>query len=355
MTGVICTFIDVTEQRKMTEKLRVASEDLQMLLDHVPARITSWLPDGVNRFLNAVAAAQFGVDPAAAAGKHLREILGEERYRTSKPSLDAALAGVAESHEHVDVQPDGSLRYSKVSFVPQFRDGSVVGVFALAMDVTELHASRQRVRDLAQRLETVRDDENKRVSRVLHERIAQDLFGMKLWIHQLAAESKIDPINSDIDREIVLAIDNAIGVVRNLADDLYPALLAHLPLPGALAALARQFGLQAGLEIKVTERNLIPAIGEKIRLVFFNAAQELLTNVDRHAQGSRVEILLRADAAGITMEVSDDGIGIDPAFLEREGSLGLLAIGERFIALGGSFLVRKNAGSGSTVSVSAPL
>ena len=68
-----------------------------------------------------------------------------------------------------------------------------------------------------------------------------------------------------------------------------------------------------------------------------------------------MNISLRAAAAGITMEVCDDGIGIDPASVDRDGSPGLLAIGERFAALGGSFLVGKNTGSGSTVRVSVPL
>ncbi len=256
LTGVICTFTDVTEQRRLAEQLRDARADLQAVLDNVPARITSWLADYTIRFANKVAAAQFGVKADEIAGKHVSEIVGEERFRRAKPYIDAAFAGEAQSFEQIDPQPDGSNRYSMVAYVPEVKNGSVVGLYALANDITDLRASRQRIRDLAQRLEIVREDERKSVSRMLHERIAQDLFAVKLWIKQLATAAKIDLANSEIDQAISSAVDKTIEIVRTLANDLRPDMLAHLPLAAALNAYARQFAFLSGLQILVIENGI---------------------------------------------------------------------------------------------------
>jgi PAS domain S-box-containing protein len=72
---------DVTEERRLTSDLLLARADLQAILDYAPARITSWHADWTNRFINRVAAAQYGISAPEAVGKHAREIIGEERYR----------------------------------------------------------------------------------------------------------------------------------------------------------------------------------------------------------------------------------------------------------------------------------
>jgi signal transduction histidine kinase len=89
--------------------------------------------------------------------------------------------------------------------------------------------------------------------------------------------------------------------------------------------------------------------------MFFRAAQEALTNVARHAHASSIDIVLRADGEFITMDITDDGIGIEETALAKAGSLGLLGIRERIGALGGALLLRKSAGAGTTVSVRLPI
>jgi two-component system, NarL family, sensor histidine kinase UhpB len=132
-------------------------------------------------------------------------------------------------------------------------------------------------------------------------------------------------------------------------------MLAHLPLTAGLNAYARQFSHLSGLQIRVIEKTPKPKIDEETRLAFFRAAQELLDNVSRHAQASSVEISLRHDDPRLVMEVSDDGIGIDPASVNKDGALGLLGIQERFGALGGTFQIQRNEGLGTTVSMSIPV
>ena len=345
---------DITAQRQLTVDLRLAREDLRAILDNVPARITSWHADSTNHFVNQVAATQFGVPASEAVGKHVREILGPERYARAKPHIDGALAGERQSYEQVDSLPDGSLRYNHVEFVPKRRDGNVVGLYALATDVTALRESYRRIRELAQRLETVREDERRSLAQVLHEGIAQDLFAMMLGLDHLRAQARGRAGVTQVCQELAAAIDKCMLATRHIANELRPSALAHLPVSVALKDHARYFGEISGLRIRVDEIAPIPALDEATRLIVFRAAQEALTNVARHARASSVEIVLRAGSNCIAMDITDDGIGIEDAALVKAGSLGLLGIRERVGALGGRLVVRKNDRVGTTVSVHLP-
>ena len=112
--------------------------------------------------------------------------------------------------------------------------------------------------------------------------------------------------------------------IRQIANDLRPSALGHLRLTAAIEEHARYFAELSRLHITVTEVTALPPVDEPTRLLFFRAAQEMLTNVVRHAQASHVDIVLKAADGWIVMEVADDGIGIDEQMPFKVGSLGLL-------------------------------
>jgi PAS domain S-box-containing protein len=345
---------DITERRQLTDDLRRARADLQAILDNVPARITSWNADSTNHFVNRVAAERYGVSALEAVGKHMSEILGHERYARARPFINTALAGTQQSYEQVDQQSDGSLRYSHVEFVPKRLDGKPAGLYALATDVTDLRESYRRIRELAQRLETVREEERCSIAQELHEGIAQNLFAMKLNLDRLRPQSTGRAGVTQVREELVEAVDRCMVDTRQIANDLRPSALAHLPVSVALREHARYFGNISGLTIRVTEIAPIPVLEEATALILFRAAQEALTNVARHARAATVDIVLRADAESITMDITDDGIGISDDAFAKAGSLGLLGIRERIDAFDGSLVVRKNAAAGTMVSVRIP-
>jgi len=345
---------DITEQRQLTDELRIARADLRAILDNVPARITAWHANLSNHFANQIAAAHFGISAADAVGKHIRAVIGEDRYAGAKPSIDAALAGQQQSYQQIDAQPDGSMRYSHVEFVPKRSDGEVIGLYALATDVTELRESYHRIRELAQRLETIREDERRSIAQVLHEGIAQDLFAIFLGVDRLRAQAVDHPDMTKACQDLAEAISKCMDATRQIANELRPTMLAHVPVSAALRDHARFFAGLSGLNIRVSEIASVPTLDETTGLVLFRAAQEALTNVARHAQASCVDIVLGADSKSITMDITDDGVGIDDAALEKAGSYGLLGIRERVDALGGALLLRKNPVAGTTVSVQLP-
>jgi PAS domain S-box-containing protein len=340
--------------RQLATELQLARGDLQAILDNVPARITSWDAASLNSFANRLAMAEFDMNASEIVGKHVREVMGEVQYCEAKPYFEAALAGEEQSHEQIEPQADGSQRYSYVAHIPKRRDGAVVGLYSFATDVTEVRNSYQRIRELLQRIETVREDERRSVAKDLHEGIAQDLFALKLRVEHIHARAADQHHVKEACLELAEALGKCMNATRQIANALKPNALAHLPLPVALREHARYFGEISGLAVRVIEISPLHPIAEETSLILFRVAQEALTNVARHAGASRVDVALRPGANSITMEIADDGIGIEDTALTKAGCLGLLGIQERVSALGGTLAVLVNPEGGTTVAVEIP-
>jgi len=352
--GVVTTFIDVTDQKQLIADLNAARADLQAILDNVPARISSWNADFTNRFINRAAEVQFGIPACQAVGRYSWEIIGKERHEKSKSYAEAARAGQRLVRNSLDRQADGSVRYSHVTYVPMCSKGNTAGFHVLGTDVTDLHNSYERIRDLAQRVETIREDERRSVALFLHEGIAQDLAAAKMSLDQLQLRAEKHRDVTRVCAELSQALRQCIEDLRRGANELRPMSLAHLGLSEALEAHVMRIVALSGLHIEVTEIEPFPKLNETMRFLFFRTAQEALTNVARHAQAKTVKIVLRADAERLRMEIRDDGIGIPDGAMDKPGCFGLLGIDERFAARGGELTVRKLEPSGTLLSVSLP-
>ena len=118
--------------------------DLAALLDSLPSMIGYWDCTLRNRFANHAYRDWFGIDPATIPGKHIREVIGEERYRLNLPYIEAVLRGSAQQFERAIPSPDGrSLRHSLARYIPDVVNGEVRGFFVEVTDVTPIKAGEQ--------------------------------------------------------------------------------------------------------------------------------------------------------------------------------------------------------------------
>jgi two-component system, NarL family, sensor histidine kinase UhpB len=222
------------------------------------------------------------------------------------------------------------------------------------VEVTALRNSYRRIRELAQRLETVREEERRTVARMLHDGIAQELSVTLFRLNRLETQSDRAPTISQLCLDLRESLRRCIAELRQGADELRPSSFSLLTLPEALREHAQSFGEVSGLQIQIKEQNRFPDLDEDTRLLFFRAAQEALTNVARHARGTEADISLEASENYVTMEVSDNGVGIPEGAIDKPGSFGLLGLRERFAALGGDLTLHEIAPSGTRLRVSLP-
>lgn len=206
----------------------------------------------------------------------------------------------------------------------------------------------------AEHMVTAQEAERQRLARDIHDGISQRL--VTLSYHLDAALTLLDrgePAEARLDLESSCElVGTTMEEARAAIGALRPPVLDDLGLSGALAALAREMpGVDTTLALD--ERRL----PEHVEVALYRIAQETLQNVLKHARAERVTVRLEIGDADVRLAVSDDGVGFtdtgrsDPA----HGGYGLASVRERAELIGGSVRLDSRTGSGTTVSVTAPL
>lgn len=146
--GIIVGHRDITLRKHALAQ--IASErlngerNLRAVLNGVSSMIGYWDRHLRNRFANHAYRDWFGIDPATIPGKHIRDVIGEERYRLNLPYIQAALAGSAQQFERAIPSPDGrSVRHALARYIPDMVDGEVDGFFVEVTDVTSIKAGEE--------------------------------------------------------------------------------------------------------------------------------------------------------------------------------------------------------------------
>ena len=232
----------------------------------------------------------------------------------------------------------------------------------LFAELAERELSEQRLREnedklraLAAHLQSVREEERIHIAREIHDELGQALTGLKFDINTLARKAVGAPAEEVAQGTASLCqqIDRIINSVRRIASGLRPEVLDEMGLAAAVEWQAREFSRRTGIRCIV---DIAPGFNDPDKdrsTALFRIFQELLTNVARHANATKVAVHL-ADADTLALKVEDNGRGIQEQEFESPKSLGLLGLRERVLAFGGSIDVKGQEGKGTTVSVSIP-
>jgi signal transduction histidine kinase len=226
------------------------------------------------------------------------------------------------------------------------------GAGILLLVVDEQRGGLER---LSQKMLTQHEEERRRLGRELHDETAQVLSAVKMQLGVLA-ESVGEGDRIRALRALAL-LDDGIRGIRSVTDQLRPSLLDDLGLLPALRSLVQSFRARGELTVVFDAPATLPKLTEQAELALFRALQEGLSNVVRHAEGSRAEVGLRIVENRVELTVADDGKGFSEVMLllgEREGHLGITGMRERIQSLGGSVELR-NASRGGVLSVTVPL
>ena len=242
------------------------------------------------------------------------------------------------------------------------RRGRIAGHFGIQRDVTEgyeatarVSASRQELRALAASLQRAREEERTAIAREIHDELGQSLTGIKL---DIAWMKRRLPPNDELTAQcqsMIERIDATLTTVRRLATALRPSVLDQLGLEAAIEWQGQEFSMRTGILVDFDIAVAGAAIPEHMATAAFRILQESLTNVARHARASRVRIHLAVTGQVLTLEITDDGIGIAPQRLDGTTSLGLVGMRERALACGGELCISGTDMVGTTVQLRIPL
>ena len=214
---------------------------------------------------------------------------------------------------------------------------------------------QEQLRELSRRLLHAQEEERKRISRELHDVIAQTLVGINVHLAALTQGAATNP--SNLRKQISnthLLVEKAVDIVHNFARELRPTLLDDLGLIPALKSYMQGFIEETGIRVSLKSYARIEQTTSVFRTVLYRIAQEALTNVARHANASRVEVSIETASGIISMAIKDNGKGFDIGTEPRSKKairLGLLGMRERIEMIGGKFRVESFPDQSTTVRV----
>ena len=319
-----------------------------------------------------VAAAE-GEGSYGVAGMEL-EFAGSKAGRVLERGRSERIDSVLEDPE-IDQQAARRLGVHSALFVPLVARGRGIGV-AIAHDkigpdpsfddddlrLAETLAQRAAVavdlservsRDAVRRVVEAQELERARLARELHDETGQALTSILLGLKPLEQTAQTDETLAAVAsvRELVVS---TLQDVRRLAVELRPSALDDFGLVSAVERLAQTFREQSGMQVDLETRLGEERLPGEVETALYRIVQEALTNIVKHAEASRVSILLtRKDGSALAV-VEDDGLGFDPGATRDEG-LGLLGMRERVALVGGRLRIESATGAGATLVAEVPL
>jgi signal transduction histidine kinase len=217
----------------------------------------------------------------------------------------------------------------------------------------ELAQSRSELEQLSSRLVDAQEEERRSISRELHDEVGQSLGALLVDLGRLASNLPADSseIRERLDRMKSLT-ERTVGTVRDIALLLRPSMLDDLGLVAALEWQGREVSRRSEMEVAVESANVSDDLPDEYKICVYRLVQEALNNAVRHSKARNAKVRVSGGAAGIEIEVSDDGRGFDP---QRTRGLGILGMEERVKRLGGSLTVQSTPGQGTVVKAELPL
>lgn len=346
-------------------QVELADSRLEVIAETTPDAIITLDAQQVVLFANPAAESMFKLDRSSLVGQPIDQLIPAQireshRSHVLKFGRDGQTRRKTAGHLKVEgLRADGTQFPIDASISRFFIDG-MVHYTAILRDVSErvateqaLDSVRQKVRRYAARLRSVREDEQKRISRELHDDIGQRLTALQLDIYKCESELKSGAAGATEKlRAISRQTSEIIDSVRAIATQLRPKVLDEL-------------GLAPALEIYLTDLGERHAIAHTLRLAedldlnqtisteIFRLIQEATHNIVKHAQATHLTVTIEASESGVHLAIRDNGQGIrqkEP----RHDALGLIGMQERASSLGGHVTVTSSMGKGTLVECFLP-
>jgi PAS domain S-box-containing protein len=218
----------------------------------------------------------------------------------------------------------------------------------------ELRKTAGQLRALSTRMETVLEEERQRISLEVHDKLGQELTGLKMNLSLLQRRMAGEEEYVEGVREISEMADDIIQSVQEISMELRPSILDDLGLDAALEWQLKSFGETTDIETRFISSVDSDLIDPDLGTALFRIFQEALTNIARHAAAGRVEVELSGEDGELLLMISDDGRGIKESEKSGIGSLGILGMQERANAFGGRVDMSERENGGTTVKVRIP-
>src|SRR5580704_14922004 len=255
-------------------------------------------------YCNLSLAQLLGVPRESVIGRYLQDFLAPEDQAACQKLLKENQSLPTEGEMHVRLA-DGRLIPANFSFTALARDKSATGVL-----ITDLTAKKQ-ILEFAARLQTMQDEERRRLARELHDSVGQMLAALSMNIGMVQAQShKLDSLGARAISENAHLVEQVSREIRTISHLLHPPLLDVAGLASALRWYVDGFSERSHIKVDLEIPSDFGRLPDELEITIFRIVQECLTNIHRHSGSSTATIRLYQEGDRLTVQVQDRGKGI---------------------------------------------
>lgn len=227
---------------------------------------------------------------------------------------------------------------------------------SVSLENQELQQNRREIlTSYARQVTNAQEDERLRIARELHDGPTQALTGLCRGLDLVLAELGDAADVADTTRSLRSVAEDAVADLRRMARDLRPRVLDDLGLLSAVEWLAEDLSERTNLDVRFHTTGDFAELRGDQELGAFRIAQEALSNIEKHASASTVEVSVDSTADGLRVSIQDDGTGFDvipgTGAFARLGRYGILGMQERARLNGGELRIDSEPGAGTTVTL----
>lgn len=352
---------DITKRKRVEDALKESELRHRQFLESSPTLIIVINTEGRIDFLNKRASQVFGRTIEEIKGRMITDILPGQVKKGLKYFLSVIRDGRNYSFEHQMKTVYGDEIFLHTDLAPiKDSKGHISQVVAVSFDITkrkyyeaELKASHQQLRNLAEHVQSVREDERKAISREIHDELGHALTALKYELTWCEKNNSFGEQTIEKIIEMKSIVDITIKKVREISTELRPAILDLFGVTAAIKWHTEEFEKRTGIVCNLKNKAGEIILDENFSTAIFRIFQEAMTNIARHSKAQNVDILLDANEKYLELNIIDDGEGINEKHLKSHESYGLIGMNERATSFGGELTIKNQ--NGTHVSLKMPI
>jgi signal transduction histidine kinase len=277
--------------------------------------------------------------------------------------LHRLVSGALNSRQAHEVEIECADRMFSIRLMP-IVGSNYVNIYG--RDITTEKLAKQKLIDdqmklksLASQLTLAEERERRRIAGELHDRISQSLAISKIKLEALRKSGYGEKLDKTLE-DICNSLGQTIQDTRTLTFDIGNPILYELGFETAVSHwLTEQIQNKHKIKTEFKDDGQPKLLDDDIRILLFRSVRELLINVVKHSQASKVKVSIRKADNHICVEVEDNGVGFEAeksiSLPAKTYGFGLFSIRYRLEELGGHLEIESKPGRGCKVTMTAPL